>query len=128
MRTLVLVLMLTGTAHAADIYDDRANRIGRTEERQERIEVFDPRSNRLGEGVRHPDGSLEFRDPQGNRIGQTSTPRGDDSVIFEDAQSKRLGQGRPDPTGRYHHQDRTSTRRGSGDASGPVWPQGSPRR
>jgi hypothetical protein len=128
MWTLFLVLMLTGTAHAAEIYDERSNRIGRTEERQGRVEVFDARSDRIGEGVRQPDGSIDFRDRQGNRIGRTGPPRGDGSVVFEDASSSRLGQGKPDAPGRYQYEDRSSTRRGSGDASGPVWLQRGPRK
>jgi hypothetical protein len=96
MGTLFLVLTLTGTAYASEIHDERSNRIGRTEERQGRIEVLDTGSNRIGEGVRQPDGNVELRDPQGSRIGRTSTPRSDGSVIFEDAQSNRLGQGKPD--------------------------------
>jgi hypothetical protein len=90
MRILMLVLVLTGTAHGADIYDERPNRIGRTEERQGRIEVYDAHSNRIGEGVRQPDGSIDFRDPQGNRIGRTGTPSTDGSVTFEDASSSCL--------------------------------------
>jgi hypothetical protein len=61
MRILMLVLVLTGTASGADIYDEGSNRIGRTEERQGRIEVYDTQSNRIGGGVRQPDGSIEFR-------------------------------------------------------------------
>jgi hypothetical protein len=87
MLILILVLVLTGTAYGADIYDEQWNRIGRTEERQGRIEVFDAQSNRIGEGVRQPDGSIDFRDPQGNRIGRTGPPSTDGSVNFADALS-----------------------------------------
>jgi hypothetical protein len=65
MWILLLLLMAASRAYAADIYDERSNRIGRTEERQGRIEVFDAQSNRIGEGMRQSDGSVEFRDPQG---------------------------------------------------------------
>jgi hypothetical protein len=65
MWTLFLLLALASTAHGADIYDERSNRVGRTEERQGRVEVYDAQSNRIGEGVRQPDGSIDFRDPQG---------------------------------------------------------------
>ncbi len=41
MWILFLLLALSSMAHAADVYDARSNRIGRTEERQGRIEVFD---------------------------------------------------------------------------------------
>ena len=87
MLILMLVLVLTGTAHGAEIFDERSNRIGRTEERQGRIEVYDTQSNRIGAGVRQPDGSIDFRDPQGNRIGRTGPPSTDGSVTFEDASS-----------------------------------------
>jgi hypothetical protein len=106
MGTLFLVLTLTGTAYASEIHDERSNRLALC-------------AWRLALSAR--DGSIELRDPQGSRIGRTSTPRSDGSVVFEDAQSNRLGQGKPDATGRYQYQDRGSTRRGSGDASGPVW-------
>ena len=86
MRILML-LLLTGTAHGAEIFDARSNRIGRTEERKGRIEVYDAQSNRIGEGVRQPDGSIDFRDPQGNRIERTGPPSTDGSVTFEDASS-----------------------------------------
>ena len=180
MRILILLLLVTGTAHGAEIFDERSNRIGRTEERQGRIEVYDTHSNRIGAGVRQPDGSIDFRDPQGNRIGRTGsrlapiasrclchlssaslplcrlTPhayRLTSSVICRllaarcqlyfsplpaatcplpagryDARSNRVGLGRPDATGRYQYEDRGSTRRGSGDASGPVWLQRTPRK
>jgi hypothetical protein len=123
MRILMLLLVLTGTASGADIYDEQSNRIGRTEERQGRIEVYDTQSNRIGEGVRQPDGSIDFRDPQGHRVGRTGPPSADGSVRFDDAASNRLGQGRPDAAGRHQYEDRGSARRGSGDASGPVWLQ-----
>jgi len=35
--------------------------------------VFDAQSNRIGEGVRQPEGSIDFRDPQGNRIGRSGS-------------------------------------------------------
>ncbi len=117
------VLLLAGTALGADIYDEQSTRIGRTEKRQGRVEMFDMQSNRIGEGVRQPDRSIDFRDPQGNRIGRTGPPSTDGSVRFDDAASNRLGQRRPDATGRYQYEDRGSARRGSGDASGPVWLQ-----
>jgi hypothetical protein len=128
MLILMLLLVLTGTANGADIYDEQSNRIGRTEERQGRIEVYDTQSNRIGEGLRQPDGSIDFRDPQGNRIGRTGPPSTDGSVRFDDARSNRVGQGKPDATGRYQYEDRGSTRRGSGDASGPVWFQRGQRK
>ena len=106
MRTLFLLLALASTACAAEIYDERSNSIGRTEDRPGRVEVFDAQSNRIADGVRNPCGSIEFRDRQGNRIGRTGPPRVDSSVIFEDAQSNRLGQGKPDATGRYRYEDR----------------------
>lgn len=68
MRILLLVVVLTGTAHGADIHDERSNRIGRTEERQGRIEVYDVQSSRIGEGVRQSDGSVEFRDQRRTRL------------------------------------------------------------
>ena len=90
--------------------------------------MFDAKSNRIGEGMRQPDGSVDFRDPQGNRIGRTGPPNTDGSVRFDDAASSRLGQGKQNATGRYQYEDRGSTRRGSGDASGPVWLQRGPRK
>ena len=106
MRILILVLVLTGTAQGANIYDERSNRIGRNEERPGRIDVYDMQSNRIDGGVRQPDGSIDFRDRQGNRIGRTGPPSTDGSVTFEDASSIL----------------------GSGDASGPVWLQRAPRK
>ena len=134
MWVLLSLSILSGKTHTADVYDEQSNRIGRTEERQGRMEAFDTRANRIGDGVRQSDGSIEFRDPQGDRIGRAGTPRSDDSVIFENTQSKWLGNGKPDTTGRYQYQDRSSARRGRLDAgissgagdeggSGPAFPQ-----
>jgi len=73
MRILMLVLVLIGTAHGPESYDERSNRIGRTDDRQGRIEVHDAHSNRIGGGVRQPDSSIDVQDPQGNRIGRTGS-------------------------------------------------------
>jgi len=68
MRILMLVLALTGTAHGADIYDERSNRLALCAWRL---------------ALCAGDGSIEFRDRQGNRIGRTGPPRGDGSVIVD---------------------------------------------
>jgi hypothetical protein len=55
------------------------------------MEVYDTQSDRIGEGVRQPDGSIDFRDPQENRMGRTGTPSTEGSVNFENAWSIRPG-------------------------------------